>query len=829
MKQTTLALLLMIALVLCLGLAFTPAATATVKIMPLGDSLTKGLTDTTEAASHPTYRYWLWNELKSAGYDVDFVGSWTDPNFNLNFDQNSEGHGGYTTSGILDGVEGDTQGHLSDWLLRYTPDVALVMLGTNDVLNNVPTQHSIYSLGRIIDTIRQKNPNVRILLAQVPPTCITRDNLLALNAAIPGLAAQKSTAQSPVTVVDMYTGFDGIADTQSGGVHPDESGEKKIAARWYTALAPLLPAPSTPTPTPVPTQIQSQSQTQTPTSPYQSPTFTQGKQLAANYRPGTAPAPTPQVLPSSASVASSPIELNTGLVNAAPAQNAFVSGAMAQGVNVIRSPGATVYAGEIGLNIVNTGVQNGYTLGCFNAGVDPQTGAPAQVMIVNDVNDFAVHPSAYPGIWYNLNTTPKTPVFTVSIPSLALTVRDITANRPVQGETVLKGRQISFELTSNLEGFLSRQTGAQVAIKIESPVGSVFTSVIDTQGMVTQLDPLTITSNSFRVTGTGIDGAAWDTGNSLYEPGEYQVWAETELDYHHHAYWSPEGIDTIGKTITTPLKFTLTPLDGSTLVPVGAIDAGSAVHTTAPTAAKTAVPATSVSKKPVITTNATTIQPIQSEQPIDATAAGADQKQPWTGYLIYPLLVVFLIAAAGIIYQARGKPDPSGRPRDQRRGVAREVRPSGLVIGEGVSLSPRTLIVLDKVAAYDPQTGSVGTLAALLHQVEQDEWMRSRNPDFRLTQILNLSSVPSLPVPDSIARWADVVGYRVITVDRRGDVLFYTRFIQQGESYLRVMTMDELVERLQAPSVTTEQAKEQAEEQVEDRPEERSQQFRNWI
>jgi len=50
MKQKTFALLLMIALALCLGLACTPAVTATVKIMPLGDSLTKGLTDTTEAA-----------------------------------------------------------------------------------------------------------------------------------------------------------------------------------------------------------------------------------------------------------------------------------------------------------------------------------------------------------------------------------------------------------------------------------------------------------------------------------------------------------------------------------------------------------------------------------------------------------------------------------------------------------------------------------------------------------------------------------------------------------------------------------------------------------
>ncbi|ACL16342.1 DUF3821 domain-containing protein [Methanosphaerula palustris] len=828
MKQKTLALLLMIALVFCLGLAFTPAVTATVKIMPLGDSLTKGLTDTTEAASHPTYRYWLWNELKSAGYDVDFVGSWTDPNFNLDFDQDNEGHGGYTTSGILDGVDGDTQGHLSDWLTHYTPDVALVMLGTNDVLNDVPTQHSIYSLGRIIDTIRQKNPNVRILLAQIPPTAVSRDNLLALNAAIPVLAAQKSTAQSPITVVDMYTGFDGIADTQSAGVHPDESGEKKIAAKWYAALTQVLSTPTpTPTPTPSPTPSPVTTQVQTQTTQYQSPTFVQGKQLTTNYQPGTASVSTPQVLPSSAPVATSPIKLNTGLVNAASVQTAATSGVTATGVNVIRSAGSTVYAGEIGLNIVSTGVQNGYTLGCFNTGVDPQTGAPAQMMIVNDVTDFAVHPSAYPGIWYNLNSTPKTPVFTVAVPSLALTVMDVTANRPVQGDTVLKGRHISFVLTSNLEGFLTRQTGAQVAIKIESPTGSIFTSVIDTKGVATQLDPLTITSNSFLVSGT--DGTAWDTGNSLYEPGEYQIWAETELDYHHHAYWSPEGIDTIGKTITTPLKFTLTPLDGSTLVPATTVDANAAIQTSAPTAVATALLVTSLTKKSTVTTNATTVQPVQSQQPVDASAADADQKHPWTGYLIYPLLVVFLIAAAGIIYQTRGKTNSKGQPHRPQHGVAREVRPSGLVIGEGVSLSPRTLIALDKVAAFDPQTGNVDTLAALLHQVEQDEWMQSRNQDYRLTQILNLSSVPSLPVPDSIAHWAEEIGYRVIAIDRSGDVLFYTPFIQE-ESYLRVMTMNELVERLQTPPASTpEQGDGMREENVEEKNEDGSRKYKDWL
>ena len=39
----------------------------------------------------------------------------------------------------------------------------------------------------------------------------------------------------------MYTGFDGVADTQDGGVHPDASGEHKIAAKWYAALAPMGP------------------------------------------------------------------------------------------------------------------------------------------------------------------------------------------------------------------------------------------------------------------------------------------------------------------------------------------------------------------------------------------------------------------------------------------------------------------------------------------------------------------------------------------------------------------------------------------------------------
>ena len=61
----------------------------------------------------------------------------------------------------------------------------------------------------------------------------------ALNAAIPAWAASESTAQSPVIVVDQWTGFDTDADTYDG-VHPNASGDAKIAQNWLEALIPLL-------------------------------------------------------------------------------------------------------------------------------------------------------------------------------------------------------------------------------------------------------------------------------------------------------------------------------------------------------------------------------------------------------------------------------------------------------------------------------------------------------------------------------------------------------------------------------------------------------------
>ncbi|HOT93886.1 MAG TPA: NosD domain-containing protein [Methanoregulaceae archaeon] len=233
------------------------AADATTRIVPLGDSLTKGMLDTDDGGMHPTYRYWLWNKLRSNGYDVDFVGSWNVPNFPVSFDKDNEGHGGYTIGGILNGV--GTGGQLSTWLAGYNPDMALVLLGTNDVLAQTPMSTRFSNLNGVVNTLRAKNPRITIVLAKLPPTGDSYRNvnsgLIEFNNQLPSWASARSTSTSRIIVVDLYSGYDGRADNQAPRyIHPDESGERKIADRFYAAITPYLSKGTPVTTTPTPTQ-----------------------------------------------------------------------------------------------------------------------------------------------------------------------------------------------------------------------------------------------------------------------------------------------------------------------------------------------------------------------------------------------------------------------------------------------------------------------------------------------------------------------------------------------------------------------------------------------
>jgi fibronectin type 3 domain-containing protein/lysophospholipase L1-like esterase len=206
---------------------------AAVKIMALGDSITAGW------SGHDSYRYRLYSSLAQAGYDVNFVGtrntigSGTAPHAN-SFDPDNEGHAGWMADQIQSSIAG--------WANTYKPDIVLLHIGTNDISVSQAASGIIAEVGGIIDNLRSVVPNVKILLAKIIPASgfVTQTN--SFNNLIPNLISSKTSAQSPITMVDQYSGFNANSDNFDG-IHPNEGGEVKMAAKWYSALQSILPAP----------------------------------------------------------------------------------------------------------------------------------------------------------------------------------------------------------------------------------------------------------------------------------------------------------------------------------------------------------------------------------------------------------------------------------------------------------------------------------------------------------------------------------------------------------------------------------------------------------
>jgi lysophospholipase L1-like esterase len=197
-----------------------------VRIMPLGDSITES------RSGYPSYRYFLWHRLKDGGHNVDFVGSMKGvclggPKY-PDFDQDHEGHSGWTAEEIL--------GEVDEWAAAARPDIVLVHLGTNGITTEEDERRTVKSLGGIIDAFRARNPRVKILLARIIPCRRLPTQIPKFNAEVAALAAEKNTEHSPVAAVDQWTGFDTDLDTFDG-IHPNEAGARKIAERWYHVLA----------------------------------------------------------------------------------------------------------------------------------------------------------------------------------------------------------------------------------------------------------------------------------------------------------------------------------------------------------------------------------------------------------------------------------------------------------------------------------------------------------------------------------------------------------------------------------------------------------------
>lgn len=209
----------------------------------------------------------------------------------------------------------------------------------------------------------------------------------------------------------------------------------------------------------------------------------------------------------------------------------------AAALNTISS-GGTVFIGEQGLDISGS-VPSGSSIGWWGSAAslsDP----PTYQVLVSDNTNFFVDPATFgsrTGPWYNVSD--QRSVFNVVDPSLSLKVYDTSVDSDRTGTWIPMGDQIQFRIQSNLDAMASRGGGgAPVTIKLQTPTGSVLTSVIGSGGTVYPLDPVYVTSNPFT------PSAVWDTGNSAYSAGSYQIWAECNANHMKDNYYA------VGKTTT---------------------------------------------------------------------------------------------------------------------------------------------------------------------------------------------------------------------------------------------------------------------------------------
>ncbi len=204
---------------------------APVNILPLGDSITSD-------GGNSAYRNELFDKLTTGGYDFEFVGSL--PDEDVITQTKHEGHSGWRSIDIINGIPNDIPdaGMLDDWLAQYDADIALIHLGTNDILTGEDDGATLDKLVTIIGKLQADKPAVTILVAKIIQID-SPDKSTGLNSMLDDSWAQaKSTLTSTVIIVDQHAAlFNVLADYRdTPPIHPNLTGEKKMAEEWFNSL-----------------------------------------------------------------------------------------------------------------------------------------------------------------------------------------------------------------------------------------------------------------------------------------------------------------------------------------------------------------------------------------------------------------------------------------------------------------------------------------------------------------------------------------------------------------------------------------------------------------
>jgi acyl-CoA thioesterase-1 len=178
-------------------------------ILVLGDSLSDGF----QLKRSEAYPALIANKLRAVG---------------LNFQVTNASATGGTTEGGLE--------RLPPHLERKI-DIFILELGINDAFRGLPVDQIQNNLQQIIDKVKARNPNVRVVITGMQlPNYATDDYVFAFGKIFAELAAKNGGALVPYLL-------DGVAGDPSlnlpDGIHPNAAGQRILAENVWRVLEPV--------------------------------------------------------------------------------------------------------------------------------------------------------------------------------------------------------------------------------------------------------------------------------------------------------------------------------------------------------------------------------------------------------------------------------------------------------------------------------------------------------------------------------------------------------------------------------------------------------------
>jgi acyl-CoA thioesterase-1 len=139
------------------------------------------------------------------------------------------------------GVSGETSSGGNsriDWILKQPVDIFILELGANDGLRGIPISETAKNLQSIIDKVKAKNKDVKIILAGmlVPPN-MGPDYSKAFKELFPELAKKNATPFIPF-ILEGVAGEEKL--NQGDGIHPTVEGHRMVMENVWVVLKTVL-------------------------------------------------------------------------------------------------------------------------------------------------------------------------------------------------------------------------------------------------------------------------------------------------------------------------------------------------------------------------------------------------------------------------------------------------------------------------------------------------------------------------------------------------------------------------------------------------------------